>query len=100
MKAKILNALLVVTSLFGYLEWGQTNNMFLFEAEAEILTKLIRDPQSIIHPFTLRPLFGQILLLTTLFQKTPGKWLTFCGDGRYRSVANLHVFNWHTEHEC
>lgn len=79
MKAKILNALLVVTSLFGYLEWGQTNNMFLFEAEAEILTKLIRDPQSIIHPFTLLPLFGQILLLTTLFQKTPGKWLTFVG---------------------
>ena len=79
MKVKILNALLVVTSLFGYLEWGQTNNMFLFEAEAEILTKLIRDPQSILHPFTLLPLFGQILLLITLFQKTPGKWLTFVG---------------------
>lgn len=79
MKAKILNALLVVTSLFGYLEWGKTNTMFLFEAEAEILTKLIHDPKSIIHPFTLLPLFGQTLLLITLFQKAPGKWLTFIG---------------------
>lgn len=81
MKAKILNALLIISSLFGYLEWGQNNHTFLFQAEGDIFVKLFTEPQSIIHPFTVLPLFGQMLLLITLFQKTPGKWLTFAGIG-------------------
>lgn len=79
MKAKILNAILIVSSLFGYLAWGAGNAMFLFQAEAEILTKMLHDPISVIHPFTMLPMAGQILLLITLVQKTPGKALTFAG---------------------
>lgn len=78
-KAKLLNALLIFTSLFGFLEWGKDNQTFLFQAEVEILTKLVSDPGSVIHPFTLLPLFGQLLLLITLFQKSPGRILTFLG---------------------
>ena len=78
---KLLNLLLVLTSLFGYLEWGVDNSTFLFQAEYDILTKLITDPNSVMHPFVVLPLLGQLLLLITLFQKEPGKRLTYVGIG-------------------
>ncbi|GAB1431204.1 hypothetical protein MASR2M18_20390 [Ignavibacteria bacterium] len=77
MKTRILNILLVVTSLFGYLEWGADNCAFLFQTEIEVLYKLFTNPASIIHPFILLPLSGQLLLFITLFQKTPNKLLTY-----------------------
>src|SRR6187551_2511251 len=79
MKSRILNLLLILTSLLGYLEWGGGNSAFLFHAEAEIVSKLFTDPISTLHPFTLLPLLGQFVLLFTLFQKSPGKALTFIG---------------------
>jgi len=79
LKSKILNSLLIVTSSLGYLEWGQDNKSFLFLAEIEILSKVFTDPESVIHPFTLLPLAGQLLLLVTLFQKKPSKLLTYVG---------------------
>lgn len=78
-KAKIINALLILASLLGYLEWGKDNRVFLFQAEGEILMKLFRNPESVIHPLTLLPMLGQVLLLITLFQKSPGKIITFIG---------------------
>lgn len=81
MKAKILNSLLFVTSLLGYLEWAGNNHLFLFQAEGEIFSKLITDPKSVIHPFILLPIIGQVLLLITLFQKTPRKVLTYISIG-------------------
>ena len=81
MKGKILTTLLIVSSLFGYLEWGQNNHMLLFQAEAEIITKLFTDPLSALHPFTVLPLLGQVLLLVTLFQKRQSKILTYIGIG-------------------
>jgi len=79
LKARILNLLLILTSLIGYLEWGKDNAVFLFEAEAEIISKLFTDPTSVIHPFTLLPLMGQLILFVTLFQKKPNKVMTFIG---------------------
>jgi hypothetical protein len=81
MKSKIFNLLLVLTSLIGFLEWGKTNQLFLFQAEAEIILKGINNPSSVLHPFVLFPLFGQLLLLITLFQSTPNRVLTFIGIG-------------------
>jgi uncharacterized protein YacL len=81
MKGKILNLLLVITSLFGYLEWSGNNHSFLFEAEAELFTKLFSDPKSVLHPFILLPLLGQILLLITLFQKVPDKRMIYFSIG-------------------
>ena len=77
MKIKILNILLVVTSLFGYLEWGKNNNAFLYEVEYDVLNKLFTNPQSVVHPFTVIPLFGQLLLLITLISNKPNKYLTY-----------------------
>jgi len=81
MKSKLLNLLLILTSLAGFLEWGGGHHSFLFQAEAEVISKLLTDPASVFHPLTLIPMIGQILLLVTLFQKTPGKVLTYCGIG-------------------
>lgn len=81
MKSKILNLSLILTSLIGYLEWGGNNKSFLFQTEIEIVSQLIKDPVSAIHPFTILPLIGQILLIFTLFQKNPGKLPTFLGMG-------------------
>jgi hypothetical protein len=83
MKSKVLNFLLIFSSLFGYLEWSGNKHLFLFEAEAEIFSKLFTNPVSVLHPFTVLPIVGQILLVITLFQKTPNKTLT------YISVAGL-----------
>ena len=79
MKSKILNLLVVLTSLVGFLEWGETNQLFLFQVEAEIILKLFKNPSSALHPFVILPLFGQLLLLFTLFQPKPNKILTFIG---------------------
>lgn len=76
-KQKILNFLLIATSLIGYLEWSGGNHIFLIAGEAEILAKLFTDPSSVIHPFILLPLLGQILLSFTLLQKEPSKVLTY-----------------------
>ncbi len=81
MKSKILNFLLIITSLFGYLEWSGNSHMFLFQAEGEIILKLFTHPTSVIHPFTVLPMIGQIILLITLFQKKPNKTLTYIGMG-------------------
>ena len=78
-KAKILTALVIITSLFGHLEWGQNKQLFLFEAEAEIFTKMLTEPLSVLHPLTVLPLVGQLLLLFTLFQKKQSKLLVYLG---------------------
>jgi len=50
---------LLLSSLFGYLEWVGNNQSFLAEAEYEILKKLFTDPKSIIHPYILLPLLDK-----------------------------------------
>ena len=77
MKSKIINLLLIITSLLGYLEWSGNSHLFLFQAEGEILSKLFIDPISVLHPFTLLPMIGQLILTITLFQKKPNKLLTY-----------------------
>ncbi|PLX12442.1 MAG: hypothetical protein C0598_06010 [Marinilabiliales bacterium] len=72
----VLNVLLLISSLFGYLEWGQTNSEFIFQAEADIIIKIFTETSSIVHPLILIPLAGQILLIISLFQKEPSKLLT------------------------
>lgn len=81
LKSKLLNCLLILTSLLGYLEWGGDNQAFLFQLEGEVLDKLVTEPADALHPFTVLPLLGQLLLLFTLFQKRPNKTLTYIGIG-------------------
>lgn len=79
MKNKLLNFCLLLSSLIGYLEWGQGQHLFLVQAELEIFRKISTDPLSVLHPFTLIPFFGQLLLLFTVFQREPSKKLTYIG---------------------
>jgi hypothetical protein len=76
---KLLTVLLLLTSLFGYLAWGNGKHAFLFQAEADVLAKAIHHPLEVLHPFVLIPFVGQLLLLFTLFQKQPGRLLTLLG---------------------
>jgi hypothetical protein len=81
MKSKLLNALLLFSSLFGFLGGGHNKRIFLFQIEAEVFSKMPHDPLAILHPFILLPLIGQILLIITLIKKTPSKVLTYIGIG-------------------
>ncbi len=88
-KGKVLNFLLIVTSLLGYLEWSGDSHIFLFQGEWEIIIKLFRNPLSVLHPFIALPMIGQIILAVTLFQKNPNKILTYISIG---SLGVLLVF--------
>lgn len=77
---KLLNLGLILASLIGYLEWGGGNSAYLGQTEYELLFGE-GSLKSLAHPFVILPLLGQLLLLITLFQKTPGKVLTFIGLG-------------------
>jgi hypothetical protein len=81
MKSKILNSLLIITSLLGYLEWSGNSHSFLFLAEGEVLSKLFTDPISTLNPFIILPLIGQLMLIVTLFQKMPSKTLSYLSIG-------------------
>lgn len=92
MHAKILNTLLVLSSLIGYLEWSGNNHLFIAEAEREIILKLFTDPNSIIHPLIILPIVGQILLLLTLFQKKPNKIMTYISIAMLGCLLYLMLF--------
>jgi hypothetical protein len=79
MKLKLYLAALFISSFFVYLSWSQTSSAFLFQMEYEILAKLFRDPLSVLHPFTIIPLIGQVLLLISLLQKQPNNLLMKLG---------------------
>jgi hypothetical protein len=68
---------LILASLVGYMEWGQGSHSFILMAEFDFFRKLISDPTSVLHPLTMLPLAGQIVLIYTLFQKKPNKWLIY-----------------------
>lgn len=75
--SKILNFILIVTSLIGYLEWSGDSSTFLFQAEWEIIYKIFTNPTSVLHPFIVLPMIGQLILVYTLFQSKPSKLLTY-----------------------
>ncbi len=92
MKERVLSVLLILTSLFGYLEWGQGQQLFLIQAEGEILVKLWTEPKSVLHPLILMPLMGQILLAVSIFQKTPSRILIYLGTGSLSLLIGLMFF--------
>jgi hypothetical protein len=92
MKVKILHILLILSSLIGYLEWGGGNASFLIEAEMLIFSKLVTDPISVLHPFILIPLLGQLLLVITLFQRSPNRILSFTAIGMIAVIMLMILF--------
>ena len=80
-KLRLLTGLTLLSSFFGYLQWGQGRSAFLFQAEWTVLSMLFTHPMEAAHPFTLLPLAGQALLAAALFRKTPNRWLLYAGIG-------------------
>jgi hypothetical protein len=79
MQRKLLNICLLLSSLVGYLEWGKDNSAFLGEMEYHLLSEIDGLTDGLTHPFVIIPLLGQLLLIITLFQKTPSKAFTLTG---------------------
>lgn len=100
MKTKILILSLIIASLFGYLEWGGGNHTFLFESEYLVFTKLFSEPGSVLHPFIIFPLIGQVLLIVTIFQKKPNKYFIYSGIGcvalllSFMVIVGVLAMNW------
>lgn len=79
MNIKIKTLLLLISSLFVYLSWGPCNEAFLVQIEIDVFKKLLSDPVAALHPFTMIPLAGQLVLVITLVQKTPSNFLLKTG---------------------
>jgi hypothetical protein len=71
--------LTVLASMLGYLQWGENQHQFLFQTEAELFRKGWGNPGSVVHPFILLPLLGQLLLLVNAFVARPRKGLIYLG---------------------
>lgn len=80
-KIKILNALLLVSFLFGYLEWGNDQHSFIFEAEADLFTKFFSHPEGLLHPFILIPFAGQLLIFYLIVAKKKNAKLNYLAAG-------------------
>ena len=91
-KSKLLNLALILTSFIGYLEWGEDQSTFLIMAEFDIIKGLFTDISSVAHPFTLIPLFGQCLLMITLFQNRVSKFLAYFGMTSLFLLLGLMLF--------
>ena len=92
MKGKLLNLGLLLSSFLGYLEWGTDQSNYLILMEWEILSLLISDPMSALHPFTVIPLLGQILLVITFFQKRVSRLLSYLALGSLSLLYLLILF--------
>lgn len=76
---RIINSLVIITFLIGYLEWGTDNSAFIFQAAWALVTSIPNDWQGLLNPFVLFPFAGIIFLLTTLFQVFPNRKLSLIG---------------------
>ena len=81
MRLKLYLSALLISSFFVYLSWSKTSSAFLFQMEYEILAKLFSDSLSVLHPFTIIPLIGQVLILISLLQKQPNNLVMKLGIG-------------------
>ena len=70
---RFINACLLISFQFGYLEWGKGQKMFIYEAAILIFQKATHHLMAVLHPFTLIPFLGECLLMYTIFQKSPAK---------------------------
>lgn len=76
---RVINLLILLTSLLGYLEWGNGQSAFLVEVEWLLFSGQTSSVGDFAHPLIFLPLAGQLLVLMALFQKIPGRRLTTLG---------------------
>jgi hypothetical protein len=75
---RLRNLGVVLSFLVCYLEWGGGSSAFVAEIEYQVLLGK-PEAQSFAHPMIALPFVGQLLVLFTLFQKTPSRRLASIG---------------------
>ncbi|MGX7668484.1 hypothetical protein [Flavobacterium pedocola] len=76
---RLSNIGILITSLFGYMEWGANNDSFLFEAQYEILFGHHNFIESITHPIILFSISGQLLILHCAIKNNSSKKTNIAG---------------------
>jgi heme A synthase len=72
---RIISIGLFLTVLICYLEWAGGNSGFLFQMEYGIFLS-DNNKDSFMHPLVFIPLFGQLLILISIFKPNPKLILT------------------------
>ena len=97
--------LLILSSLFVYLEWpGQ--HYFIFQIESELFSKLLIKPSEILHPFIVIPFGAQLLLFSSIFLRRPNILFSIFGIGGmlmligFIFIIGLMTLNWKTIISC
>ncbi len=92
-QVRSLGAALVLTSGMAYLRWGGgSQSAFLFEMEGTILEKLTTAPQSVLHPFVILPLSGQLLLIGNTLLPRPRPGILLAGMALLGSLLSFILF--------
>jgi hypothetical protein len=76
MKLRFINIALLLSFLICYLEWGGNNSGFVSQLEYQLFAQGSNLHRSILHPFILLPLTGQLLLLYNTLAPKPRRVLT------------------------
>jgi hypothetical protein len=76
---KFINAALLVSFSFLYLEWGKTQAHFMYEIAAIIFTKKAASFNTFTHPILVSILAGIIFILISLFSKKTGRVVNLIG---------------------
>ena len=78
MGQRLVNLGLILSFLVCYLEWGGGHSAFVAQAEYQVLVGK-PEAQNFAHPMIAIPFIGQLLVLFTLFQRSPSRRLTTIG---------------------
>ena len=76
---RLINLGLLLAFSICYMEWGGGNSAFVFQAEYELFRTADKLLSSLTHPLILAGLIGQVLLLYSIFSKTPNRLLNTIG---------------------
>ncbi|MEW5675835.1 hypothetical protein ABGT15_05940 [Flavobacterium enshiense] len=76
---QLVNIGLLVSFLFGYMEWGKDQHSFLYQIKYDLLFGQKNLLESITHPIILASLSGQLLILYCTVKNNSSKKLNVFG---------------------
>lgn len=72
---KMIIVLLILSFLCLYMEWGNNQHAYVFQAIQQLFSKQSRTTNTFTHPLIALPCVGILLLLFCLFAKNYPKWV-------------------------
>lgn len=76
---RLINIGLTLSFFTGYMEWGQGNSAFVFDAARAIFTESDNLLSSLTHPLILSGLAGLLILLYCAIRQEPNRRLNTIG---------------------